>query len=228
MGAELYGCQVEELCRGDQPLPVDVTLKMMFNDAAGGRHDYAQDIMPADDFDVNLRDCFRELADLSIAGSGLPFREYGMFIFEFADGSRVKQAFTSDAADYIDSDANFEAIGKSGILDFIDTGIIPKRIIHIHTHPGQEYKPAGKEDCPVWINDGDYVSYQRLAAYFSHYAGRDLALEGWVLPVGAHCGDTVFCTEAQRASGDRGMEDRADADFHRRNTDNRTAPFTAS
>jgi hypothetical protein len=120
--------------------------------------------------------------------SGQNEREYGAFIVEYADGRSFAIKFTSNHHQQIDPTAWLDALESSGIDE--KGGRISK-IIHIHTHPGNErvisMAPSG----------GDLEMYKRLTQFYDNLNKElgffeNLEIEAYILPLCQGCGDLVL------------------------------------
>ena len=196
---------------GDKPLPVNVSLNgdFAYNDGTPGSVEFTQNIWPYEEATGVIQQVIDLIEQDSLNEPGMPFREVASFIFVYEDGSAQAQCYTSNLHNHVTGQDTFNAITNARILDELDEGKIPRRIIHVHSHPGYELQPENERGKPVIINDSDYRAYQSLSAFFSHYAGKQIPLTGLVRPVGKDCGNVIIETQAGPNDPEHNMMIRA-------------------
>jgi hypothetical protein len=146
----------------------------------------------------------RLLERRSLSSPDMDFREMGALIYVFKDRTAQTRTFTSNLYNEIHGELHNAAIRRSRILKELDLGLRPKAIVHMHTHPGPEYRPEDERNMTMLMNERDLSCYQSLSAFFSAYAGKKIPLIGVVRPVGETCGNVLITTEIgpYDASGD--------------------------
>ena len=180
---------------GETPLPTNIEFGGEMTDSCY-TVEFSQQLLDFSFLDPRFRQIVDRLEQESIS-SALPFREMAAFVFIYKDGDIEEKIFTSNAPTAVDAEPHFKAIEEAGILDELDEGRIPQRIVHMHTHPGMEYKPEGQHNLTLMINPTDYTWYQNLSTFFSVYAGDDIPVTGIVRPVGKNCENAFFETTVE-------------------------------
>jgi len=202
---------VNRVFSGQTPLPVGVRLSGAFYDDNNELVEYSQTITPLSDQPTYLQNIIREVERKSLNHPTLAFREVAAMVFLYEDASLDVRFFSSDLNDRVYDDAHFVAIEDCSILDVLANGLAPSLVVHVHSHPGIEYKSQGKEDNALLINAADYRAYQKLSSFLTYYAdGREIPMVGIVRPVGTICGDVVMQTQAEPFANDNTMRDKAD------------------
>lgn len=187
---------INERFKGDKPLPVNVSIKGDFRCGADPEdRTFTQNILAYNLVPSNIRKVIDYVEEQALASPDMPFREVAAFIFVYGDKSAQAKVFSSDLPDHVNDDAHFKAIREARILDELDAGRMPQQIIHVHVHPGMEYKPEDKKNAGILINQGDFDGYQKISSFFSHYAGKTIPVLGLVRPVGRDTGDVIIESE---------------------------------
>lgn len=196
MNEDISPENINERFKGDKPLPCNVSITADFKCGTDqAERTFTQNILAYDDVPTNIRTVIDYVEEQALSSPDMPFREVAALIFIYKDNKAQAKVFTSDLPDHVNDDVHFNAIREARILDELDAGQMPRQIIHVHVHPGMEYKPEEKKDAGILINQGDFDGYQKLSAFFSHYAGQSIPLLGLVRPVGRDTGDVIIESE---------------------------------
>lgn len=189
-------CDVNCDLNGVMPLPVNACITLEFNNVMDGAPFHAeQSIIQIGDAARLFQRVARLLEKKSLSSPDMPFRESGALIFVYSDGRSQWRSFTSNLYNRIKGEAHDAAIRKTRILQELSEDLKPKFIVHMHTHPGPEYRPEDARDMTMLMNENDLSCYQSLSAFFSGCAAQDIPVIGVVRPVGAKCGDVLITTQ---------------------------------
>lgn len=174
---------------GNTPLPTDISLSTTIDGIT-----FTQHSADLEGLSARVKDLVSAVEEPSLNAPELPFREV-MAIAVIDRNDRMEiVATTSNSLNHIEESRAWSTLFSTSVFDMLDEGEVPKHIIHIHTHPGPEYKPDHEQDTPVFISDADYIGYQNISAFLSHYAEREISVLGLVRPVGEHCSNILFET----------------------------------
>ena len=174
---------------GNTPLPTDISLSTTIDGTT-----FTQHSADLEGLSARVKDLVSAVEEPSLNAPDIPFREV-MAIAVIDQNDRMEVvATTSNSLNHIEESRAWSTLFSTSILDMLDAGEVPKHVVHIHTHPGPEYKPDHEQDTPVFISDADYIGYEKMSAFLSHYAEQEIPVLGLVRPVGQHCSNILFET----------------------------------
>ena len=139
----------------------------------------------------DLQELIYSLKEKSLNSTKLGFQEVLTLACLNDAGVLKNTSTTSHSYKHVNGTDLYRLLTTHPVLDQIDEGSIPDELIHIHTHPSAEYRPADKQHNPVLISTQDVTAYQNIANFLTHYAEEDICVKGIVAPVGANCGDVI-------------------------------------
>jgi hypothetical protein len=181
--------------KGDKLLPVDVSLTASFRNAAGEDPvKFTQSVVSRGDLSEPIARVVERVGEESTGSQDVLFRTVSALAFVYKDGSVDAKLRVAEPEDHVAYGPHLDMARGMRIFSELDRGKMPQYVVHIHSHPGPDFRPAEKADESLLITQQDYRGYQKLSALFSASAGKEIPVVGMVRPVGNLCGDVVIQT----------------------------------